>query len=377
MNGIAILRVPAISSERDASSKAIRNLITISNELFENVIVFEEQFNDTEAHVKNINRKTTQNPILSAVFLFLYQVSITYQLYKNREQLDVIFLHAGGFIFVLPIIYCKLSGIPIVVGIIGEPHKGYKNVSSGSIADRIIIRSVIYAEKFAYTVANGLAVFSDDMLTYGLISDYQSKCKRVRFNYESVPDIVPDIESRSNSIVYLGRVCKLKGADRVFRSLELLDKEEERNLTVSFVGDGNLLLPLRQRRDKQELHSVKFTGWVNPDEVNEILRNSKILLLPSRSEGLPKALLEAMAQGTVPVVTSVGNMPSVIEDGTNGVLLEDSSPQAIAETILDLLNSDHLPEMSRNAQNTIRQEYTFKIAKSDFEELINECQENE
>lgn len=375
MNGIAILRIPTVSSERDASSKAINNLITITSDLLESVIVFEEQFDNTEAHVQNIQRKISSNILLNILFMMVYQIRIVYYLNRNRHKLDVIFLHSGGFLFILPMMYCKLVGIKVLVSVIGEPHKGYENVSSGSMRDRIATQAVLYAEKFAYGIADGLAVFSNDMLTYNPISSYQSKCKRVRFNYEPVPDNVPEIDARTNSIVYLGRICELKGADRTFKACKTVSAKMERDITATFVGDGELFDQLRQCREKKKLDCIEFTGWIGPDLVTEVLQDSKILLLPSRSEGLPKALLEAMAQGVVPVVTPVGNMPSVVENRKNGVLLEDPSPISIAETLNKLLNSDRLPEMSENARETITQEYSFETAKSDFEELLKMCEE--
>lgn len=374
IDGIAILRVPSVSSERDPSSKAIGNLIAIFNDLSDWVLVFESQFDETEACVRNIPREMASNPLLNAVFLFLYEIRITYHLYRNREQLDAVFLHAGGFLFALPILYCKIDGISIIVSILGEPHKGYQNVSSGSLTDRLATRAVLYAERFAYSLADGLAVFSEDILTYEPISDYKSKCKRVRFNYEPVPDSVPRVSVRSNSIVYLGRICELKGSDRVFEAVEQLSSEMELDITASFVGDGNLLSQLRKRRDELELTNVELTGWVGSKTVDKKLCDSKILLLPSRSEGLPKALLEAMARGVVPVVTPVGNMPSVVKDGTNGILLDDPAPEHIAETVAELLESDRLSDMSDNARETIRREYGFDTAKSDFRELIRECE---
>jgi glycosyltransferase involved in cell wall biosynthesis len=373
MSSIAILRIPPSSSDRDASSKDIQNIISITSDIVGSAMVFEEKFSQTEATINDVSRRHSSNLFISAIYLFLYQLEITKCLYRERDNLEAVFLHAGGFSFVLPIIYCKIDGIAVIISVIGEPHKGYKNASSESFTDRIQVQVVLYAEKFAYAMADAITVFSEDMLSYGPISEYEFKCKRVQFNFEPVPDEIPGITNRSTSIVYLGRICELKGADRVFNVVEHLATEHDYKVSTLFVGDGNLLEPLLQRRDEQGFNFIEFTGWVDSATVSEILSDSQILLLPSRSEGLPKSLLEAMARGTVPVVTPVGDINSVVEDGTNGFIITEPECEYIAEKIIELLNSDNLQTISNNARQTISQEYGYERAKSEFKELLEMC----
>jgi len=64
-----------------------------------------------------------------------------------------------------------------------------------------------------------------------------------------------------------------------------------------------------------------------------LLGQSDVLLLPSYSEGLPYALLEAMAAGAVPVVTRVGAMPDVVTEGQHGLFVPHADPQALAGAI--------------------------------------------
>jgi glycosyltransferase involved in cell wall biosynthesis len=88
------------------------------------------------------------------------------------------------------------------------------------------------------------------------------------------------------------------------------------------VGDGPER-PRLQRLSKElgVLEKVTFTGFVPHSKVPEFLRKASVFVLPSRFEGLPNALLQAMAAALPCVATSVGGVPDVIKDGVNGILV--------------------------------------------------------
>ena len=67
-----------------------------------------------------------------------------------------------------------------------------------------------------------------------------------------------------------------------------------------------------------------------------------ILLLPSRDEGLPMALLEAMASGLVPVTTTVGSIGEAVGDGVTGIVVQPGSPRQIADALTSLVTDESL-----------------------------------
>ncbi len=103
------------------------------------------------------------------------------------------------------------------------------------------------------------------------------------------------------------------------------------------VGSGPLEEELRGLAATAGLHdAVVFTGM--RDDVPELLPGFDVFVLSSRYEGLPIALLEAMAAGIPPVVTRVGGIPEVVVDGHDGILVDAGAPDELARAVALLLD---------------------------------------
>lgn len=83
-----------------------------------------------------------------------------------------------------------------------------------------------------------------------------------------------------------------------------------------------------------------------------------MFILPSYFEGLPMALLETMAAGVVPIVTTVGSMKVIVNHGVNGLHVEKHNSNDLYEKLKYILsNPKQYQKLSNNAQNTIRADY--------------------
>jgi glycosyltransferase involved in cell wall biosynthesis len=102
-------------------------------------------------------------------------------------------------------------------------------------------------------------------------------------------------------------------------------------------GDGPLAPALAARaRSRGVAHRVSFLG--RSDDVSALLAASDIFVLPSRSEALPNAVIEAMAAGLPIVASRVGGIPELITPGVNGHLVPPGDPPALAEAIVELMD---------------------------------------
>ena len=116
---------------------------------------------------------------------------------------------------------------------------------------------------------------------------------------------------------------------------------------------------------------VKFVGWISHDELPRYLNELKLLVLPSYTEGLPNIMLEAMACGTPVLATLVGAIPDIIKDGETGFIMENNSPECIAQNIIRALNHPNLERIAQNARALVEREFTFEKAVERYEKIVN------
>jgi glycosyltransferase involved in cell wall biosynthesis len=137
-------------------------------------------------------------------------------------------------------------------------------------------------------------------------------------------------------VVFLGRIGDRKGAFRLLDAWARLDGEAA---TLTIAGDGDVE---RARRRIQELHldeTVEVREWLSESDVCELLDCAQVLVLPSRNEGQPLAVLEAMARGLCVVASDAGGLPEMIGGGC-GMIVSPDDIEAIAAA-LRLVVHDH------------------------------------
>jgi glycosyltransferase involved in cell wall biosynthesis len=112
-----------------------------------------------------------------------------------------------------------------------------------------------------------------------------------------------------------------------------------------------------------------------PEPPGVIPRDRLLYVLPSLSEGIPLAMLEAMSIGVPVVATPVGGIPEVIQDKLNGLLVPTQNPAALAEGILEALNNpNETTKRILEAKNTISSEFNqgrWADSKKCFKQALN------
>jgi glycosyltransferase involved in cell wall biosynthesis len=160
--------------------------------------------------------------------------------------------------------------------------------------------------------------------------------------------IKKEFYKRRNLIGYIGRLSEEKGVINLVNAIPQVLKQYP-NLEFLIIGDGQLRGTLQKIIKRNNLHEkVKVLGWIPYESIPDYLNELKLLVLPSYTEGLPNAVLEAMACGTIVLATPVGSIPAVIKDGENGFLMKDNSPKCIADNILRVISK---PAFKRNSKS--------------------------
>lgn len=149
-----------------------------------------------------------------------------------------------------------------------------------------------------------------------------------------VPESLPWPEISDNNCFKLACVARLwlldKGQDIL---LEILAQKKwrSRNLQVSFFGEGVNRDALIEMATLLGLKNVSFPGFV--DNIVSVWQDYHALILPSRAEGLPIALVEAMMCGRIGITTNVGGIPEVLEDNITGFIAKGACFDAIDEAL--------------------------------------------
>lgn len=178
-----------------------------------------------------------------------------------------------------------------------------------------------------------------------------------------VPNAVPgpcEIAPREpgpTRLLFLGNVGRRKGIGDL---LPALARPEVAALPweLTVAGDGEVDAYRERARELGLADRVRFTGWLGPDGVAQELSRADVFVLPSHAEGLPLAVLEAMAYRLAIVTTPVGAIPEVIEDGETGLLVPPGDSASLAAALQRLLASDGLrDDLARRARERWEQRH--------------------
>ncbi len=173
------------------------------------------------------------------------------------------------------------------------------------------------------------------------------------------------IPDRAQVVAFVGRLSPEKGPE------VLLGAARGSGLLVLVAGDG----PLRGVLEAEGAgRALRFLGFV-PD-VGQVLAAADLLALPSRTEGLPMAVLEAMAAGVPVVASAVGSLPEVLGDGA-GVLVPPGDVEALRDALVRLADPGPRHALALAARARVESRYgAAGMARSYLEQLYQPALES-
>lgn len=177
-------------------------------------------------------------------------------------------------------------------------------------------------------------------------------------NYCKIPDLSGT--EKKKQILFLGEIGKRKGCYDIPEIYGRVLEKGER-LPLIMAGDGELAEVKKLFEDRDLLESVSFPGWVRGADKNKCLKESGIFLFPSYYEGMPMAVLEAMAYGMAIVTTRVGGIPHLLEDGGSGYLCEPGDIEGLSKRLLELSkDGDKRRKMGERARQKAIADYSME-----------------
>ena len=153
-------------------------------------------------------------------------------------------------------------------------------------------------------------------------------------NPVALPPAVPQRPPAARvTFAYLGLIASHKGVFDLIEALALLHDATLEKLRVVIAGNGEHA-ELERRIARHSLqNAVEVRAWLDPAQRDALLAEAEAFILPSHHEGLPMALLEAMAWGLAPLCTPVGSIPELVQAEANGLLVEPGDLGGLAAAI--------------------------------------------
>ena len=139
-------------------------------------------------------------------------------------------------------------------------------------------------------------------------------------------------------LLCLGRLIEEKGFDLALRAFVTV-RARHPSARLLIAGDGPARPLLERQAQSLGLSpAVEFTGWVPPHLVPSLLDRATVVLMPSRTEGLPLVSLQTAQAARPLVATRVGGLPEVVQEGETGLLVDVDDEAGLAAAVLSLLD---------------------------------------
>jgi len=277
------------------------------------------------------------------MFLFLGYIF----LFRLRKTFDILHVHESHFVSMLAIIFGKVHNKRVIV----------KEAGSLGLISRKKKRGIFFSIlKKADSFISVSTFIQKKLLKAGINKERISYIP----NGVSLPDETELIIRNKVSVLFVGNLSQLrfKGLYVLFEAWKIvLESIPNANLVIAGRGETN---ELKFKVNTLKIaKSVKFLGYVS--NLSRQYKQCTLFVLPSISEGLSNALLEAMSNGCPIVATNISGSQDLIEDGVDGFLVETNNIFELANKIIVLLKNHKLRrEFGEKAKKKIRNNYSIE-----------------
>lgn len=226
----------------------------------------------------------------------------------------------------------------------------------------VTIKKYMYPaiKKFVLRFADGIKGLYPGQLDE--INIKGSKKVNYFFDHTSISSAVFQ-ENDDKLILTLGFPSYIKGVDVLIKAFNGVS-DEFKNWKLEIIGHfkPSEIDDMRSLSEGDE--RVTISRPIEFSEIPEKIDSCSIFVLASRTEGIPRVLIEAMARSKARIASEVGGIPAVIEDGVDGLIFEKGNSEELRKK-LELLMSDkgERQRMAKNANRRFNKEFTFEVYK--------------
>lgn len=170
--------------------------------------------------------------------------------------------------------------------------------------------------------------------------------------------------------IFVGRLSPEKGITTLIKLIKVVAKTKKYKFAI--IGDGVMKdWLLKEIKNNNLQNTIDFLGYLPHEQVISFISKSKILLLPSRNEGLPMTVLEANALGVPAIVMPFGGVEEVIINGETGIITKMNDNDFLAKTMEILKNPHEIRVMGDKAKNMVQKTHSKKNLKEFVDAVLN------
>jgi len=225
-----------------------------------------------------------------------------------------------------------------------------------------------------YNLTTRIIIYSPYLINEWHLEAYRHKiliAHRHFLDFETFTVTTP-FPDRPPLIGYIGRLSGEKGVQHFARVLPAILNDQQ-DLRAFIGGDGPLKESIAASLQEGGVTArIDLPGWISHDDLPDYLNQLRLLILPSYTEGLPNIMLEAMACGTPVLATPVGAILDVLIDGKTGFIMENNSPECIAENVKRALDSPDLERIAEEGRRFVEENFTFERVVERWKEVLEE-----
>ncbi|MBN1306119.1 MAG: glycosyltransferase family 4 protein [Anaerolineales bacterium] len=172
------------------------------------------------------------------------------------------------------------------------------------------------------------------------------------------------------SLLFVGRLVYQKGLDLLIPALDEI-KDLPWSLTVA--GDGPLRAALEAQVEALGLAArVNFAGWQEKEDLARMYRQTSLFVFPSRHEGMPNAVLEAMSSGMPVIATRIAGNEELVSPRETGLLVPPDDVAALKEALVELLTDEKKRRrMGEQARSRVEAHFTWRITALGYLEILS------
>ena len=183
--------------------------------------------------------------------------------------------------------------------------------------------------------------FKEEMMSWGVTSPISLTTTKVDDALLENFNPMKDKTFSSKNILFLSRIEKAKGVYEAVDAFAIL-KQKYSDLTLTFVGDGSELKPLKKYVADKDLSDVIFTGRLAGEALKNEYKNALLLLLTTHGEGMPTVVLEAMAFGLPILTRNVGGLVDFFQNDKMGFITDSLEPKDFADAMVPYIKDKEL-----------------------------------